>query len=222
MVLHQIGDANKVSVMNEKKQNHEALLKGIATLEEKILKLLEENTRLKSSVHFLRLNPKLVDGIKGETLVANLIGGKLTPHTAPHDLALGRKGRRDLKIEVKYSNLGQPDKNVPTKRWSWAGIFGLYHGKDFDRILLIGAADPRYKRFYRDVRSPFVIFDLSYKDAKRIARGSDGNIIQLTTNPLSVTSAHLKELFHQHQCTTAELKKRYKFKKFPKGTREEE
>ena len=186
-------------------------------LEGKLLKLLEENTKLRSSVHFLRLNPKLMEGIKGETLVANLIGGKLTPHTAPHDLSIGRKNRRDLKIEVKYSTLGQPDKNVPTKRWSWAGIFGLYHGKDFDRILLIGAADPQFKRFYRDVRSPFVIFDLSYKDAKKIARGSDGNIIQLTTNPLSVTSTYLKELFHQHQCTTAELKKRYKFKKMPKN-----
>lgn len=169
---------------------------------DKINSLEKENAFLAKQLEFNRRFNTLKAGMKGETLVCELIGGKLTTHTAPHDILA--KGK--IKIEVKFSNL-QKCRNTQT-RWSWAGVLGLYRGKDFDRLLLIGVGDERYTHLYKDPQSPYVIFDLSYSDVVKLIRKD--NILQSSAKPDSAKPGSIRHsLFTYYQVTTSDLKSLY-------------
>ena len=140
----------------------------------------------------------------GELLVAELLQGRITTHTAPHDVVVGK----GLKLEVKYARLNTPNLRFPnSQRWSWAHPLGQKGGKDFDRLLLIAEADPRYREDYRDPNSPYVLFDVPYDDV--VSLNSEHDLIQMTTDPNRRGSGRRVRLFEEFQTTLAELKKRY-------------
>lgn len=124
-------------------------------------KLSQENSELRARVEileselvFLRTHPSILQGLKGETLVASLTGGAITEFAAEHDIKLGN----NVTIEVKFSKLNTPTKGAKTRRWNWSKLLGWKDkGKDFDLMLLIGEKDPRYSDQYLD-SSPYVYF----------------------------------------------------------------
>lgn len=150
------------------------------TLRQRIIELELENARIMSELDFLKTHSSMVQGIKGETLVAQLIDGKLTSFAESYDVAT----ITGLRIEVKYSKLNQPVKNSPTLRWNWSKPLGwLDKGKDYHYILLIGEKDQRYLADYPD-RTPYVYFLVQIKDVPDVMNQgrSIGGMIQITTN----------------------------------------
>src|ERR1035441_7881495 len=172
-------------------------------------RLRAENRRLRAEVEFLRSNPSVARGLKGESLVANLISAKPTKRGASHDLE--SDGGR-VRFEVKSSGLLNHMSGRPLKRWVWTKLFGELGQKSYDRLLLVGDTDARYRAAYADPRSPYVLFDLPYADAVKLAGGvkpGRSSRIDLTTNPTSVRSFRSSALFKYFQVTTAEFQRRY-------------
>jgi hypothetical protein len=139
-------------------------------------------------------------------LISGILNGKLTVHTAPHDIDL-KDGR---KIEVKFSNLNRPNKNSESTRWSWNYPTGLRRGKAYDALLLIGVADPRFHELYLDAECPYVIFDIPMKAVKRF--NQRGNHISITTDPSRGGDGTRVALFAEFQTTMELLKRKYGFR----------
>jgi hypothetical protein len=81
----------------------------VARLRKELQECNEELQRLRG----LTLYPTLLQGMKGETLVAKATGGEPTNYGCPHDLQV-KNGDR---LEVKYSKLARPNSSK-AKRWS--------------------------------------------------------------------------------------------------------
>lgn len=149
-------------------------------LRQHIIELELENARMMSELEFLRTHSSMVQGIKGETLVAQLIDGRLTSFSESYDVTTST----GLRIEVKYSKLNRPMKNSPTRRWNWSKPLGwLDKGKDYHYLLLIGEKDQRYLADYLD-STPYVYFLVPMKDVPDVMdQGrSVGGMVQITTN----------------------------------------
>jgi hypothetical protein len=71
-------------------------------------------------VAFLWAHPVFLQGLKGETLVANLSQGQLTEFAESHDVLT----KRQLKIEVKFSKVNLPYEGSKTRRWNWSKPYG--------------------------------------------------------------------------------------------------
>ena len=172
-------------------------------LQERILELEAENVVLRERIDFLEGVPFLRAGMHGETLISQLVNGKMTIHSAPHDIVVpdGRK------LEVKFSRLNIPMKIFSSKRWSWNHPLGMTRAKDFDRLLLIGEADPRFCSLYRDPSSPYVIFDVPYSRVAAI--NQKYNHISITTSPTRAGTGKRTLLFREFQTTIKELERRY-------------
>lgn len=116
--------------------------------------LAQENKELRNGINlleaelqFLRTHPTILQGIKGETLLATLTGGAISKYAESHDISLPGKAT----IEVEFSKLNTPVKCAKTRCWNWSKILGWKDkGKDFDFMLLIGEKDPRYLDQYID------------------------------------------------------------------------
>lgn len=178
-------------------------------LEERILKLEEENKRLHGEIKFLRNNPTIAKGMKGESLVAKWLKSRPARKGAGHDL---ESSKNNLRFEVKYSSLLDGIVGRPLKRWVWTKLFGELGRKSYDRLLLVGDADPRFLAHYADPSSPYVLFDLPYSVVVEMAGGVKPGrygLIHLTTNPLSVRSPRSIALFRQFQVSVPELQYRY-------------
>lgn len=180
-----------------KDQSKTPLLQRIAELE-------VENSALIARIDVLEGIPSLRSGIRGESLVATLVHGRMTIHTAPHDVVVAN----GIKLEVKFSRLNTPNQISKSQRWSWNHPMGQKLGKDFDRLLLIGEADPRYKLSYKDPDSPYVIFDVP-RD-RVAAMNQNDNHISITTNPNRSGRGTSRILLFRHfQTTLKELEQRY-------------
>lgn len=178
-------------------------------MRDRLLELEVENARLRSEIEFLRGNPMITKGIKGESLVARWVASRQARRGAGHDVESPRTG---LRFEVKYSSLLDGIAGRPLKRWAWTKIFGELGRKSYDHLLLVGDADPRFMAHYADPSSPYVLFDLPYEAAVDIAGGvkpGRSGLIHLTTNPLSVRSSRAIALFRQFQVSVPELQYRY-------------
>ena len=137
------------------------------------------------------------------------------PHTrkervyAPpaHDV-LARRGR--IRLEVKYSGLLVAVRGCETRRWVWTKPFGESGKKTYDRLLLIGDADPRFSPFYKDRPAAYVLFDLPITEVAQVSVSTGRyTAIHLTTNPLTVRSVRSKRLFGDYQVTESVLYARY-------------
>ncbi|PKO87453.1 MAG: hypothetical protein CVU18_10640 [Betaproteobacteria bacterium HGW-Betaproteobacteria-12] len=149
-------------------------------LKQRLVDLELENARLKEELEFLKTHPSIAQGIKGETLIATLVDGRLTAYSQSYDIATAD----GLRIEVKYSKLNQPMKSSPTRRWNWSKPLGwLDKGKDYHFLLLVGEKDPRYLLNYPD-QTPYVYFLVPIQDVLSVMdKGkSVGGMVQITTN----------------------------------------
>lgn len=177
-------------------------------LEAQVRLLRCENLSLRAELEFLRMNPAIAKGIRGESLVASILGGSGSSVGAGHDLVVSSR----LLVEVKYSSLLVGVSKRPLRRWVWSKLFGEAGQKRYDRLLLVGDVDPRHLPLYADRSSPYVFFDLPYEAAVALAGGvkpGRESKILLTTNPSTVKSANAKILFTEFQVTRRELRRRY-------------
>jgi hypothetical protein len=148
-------------------------------LEDENRELERSNAALKAELELLKMHPVFLAGLKGETLICDLVGGKLTSFAESYDIAAGR-----YRIEVKYSNLGIPVRGSPTRRWSWSKPLGSRdRGKVYDYLILVGEKDGRFPDQYLDT-SPYVCFFIPRNEVESLMfRGRQiGGIIQITTN----------------------------------------
>jgi hypothetical protein len=178
----------------------------ILNLKNELKTLRKENIFLREQIEFLTGVPDIVAGLKGETIIADAIGGDVTLHTDSHDV----ESPTGIKIEVKYSRLNKPSKKSNSLRWSWNYPMGLKLKKVYDRLILLGDADSRYREFYASPESPYVMFDLPIEDVQDLMQA--GNHISITTNPSNRTSGTRRILFDKYQITLADLKERYQIK----------
>lgn len=172
-------------------------------------RLRKENALLSAELEFLRANPVIAKGLKGETLVAKILSAHMAHRGAGHDIVASNG---ELCIEVKYSSLLNAIGGRPIKRWVWTKLFGELGKKNYDRLFLIGDADPRFVDRYADPHSPYVIFDIPYPDVVAMTDGvhsGRSGQIQLTTNPDSVKSTRSQALFRHYQVPIAGLQYRY-------------
>jgi hypothetical protein len=161
-------------------------------LKEKNAFLLEQNAQLQSELTYLKGHPVILAGIKGETLVCDLVAGRLTSFARSYDIKAGKH-----RIEVKYSNLGRAERKKPkTLRWSWSKPLGWKDkGKNYDYLVLIGEKDYRFPDQYLD-DTPYVCFFIARDDVESLAyKGTSiGGIVQITTNFKAVGSPKAKQL----------------------------
>jgi hypothetical protein len=179
------------------------------SLRAQVEELLLENHRLRMELGFLRENPAIAKGLKGESLIASLLSLKHSRRGAGHD-PQSRTGK--VLFEIKYSSLLRAIGDRPIRRWVWTKLFGELGRKKYHRLLLIGDADPRFQPHYLDPNSPYVMFDLPYKHVVELAGGvrhGRAGQFQLTTNPRSVLSSRAQALFQVFQVSSAILKDRY-------------
>lgn len=149
-------------------------------LKARIHELESENARLRNELEFLKIHPSMAQGIKGETLIAQLIGGALSFYAESYDVSISG----GLRIEVKYSKLNQPMKVASTRRWNWSKPLGwLDKGKDYHYLLLIGEKDTRYLDDYPD-KTPYVYFLIPLEEVSNVMdKGKAiGGMVQITTN----------------------------------------
>lgn len=169
----------------------------------------------KQKYEFLKTNPSIAKGIKGEFLISNIIGGAKSDMFSDFDVQAGVGGKR-IKLEVKYASATRTGPQTETLRWVWVKIYGESGKKNFNRMILVGEKDERYKDYYLDRDSPYVFFDIPYaKLSAYCLKVGPANRkwvgIMLTTNPKTVRSNRSKAapLFVKHQVTMDILRKRY-------------
>lgn len=145
-----------------------------------IAELQAEVARLRNELEFLRTHTTIAQGIRGETLIAQAIGGTVTSYAEGYDVTTPD----GVRIEIKCSKLNHPTKTSPTKRWNWSKPLGtMDRGKIYDYLVLIGEKDIRYERGVLD-ESPYVYFLIPVQEvASQMDKGRTvGGMIQLTSN----------------------------------------
>lgn len=174
----------------------------------KIRELEEENAQLRRRLYFLEYAPTLAHGLQGEQLVAHAVEGSMTTFTAGADV---RIERNQMLLEVKFSTLNVAVKGNAnqTLRWTWSRPLGYSGGKVYDRLILVGHADPRHRALYLD-EEPYVFFDVPYAGVEELqVQGGTHMNIQITTNPRTARTDAAKKLFGQYMVSFAELNARY-------------
>jgi hypothetical protein len=170
--------------------------------------LRAENLALRNEVRFLRTHPKIARGMQGEELIVSLVDGLRLLRNGPFDVLTKRTG---VRLEIKSSSL-LVIQGKETRRWVWTKIHGERGLKRFDHLILVGDVDPRFAHLYRGGASPYVFFDVPFKDVVKLTLGvrvGRASIIHLTTNPRTVRSQVGIRLFRDYQITVSELQRRY-------------
>ena len=80
----------------------EHLPESIQSLSARVHELEVENEQLRAELEYLKTHPSIAAGLRGERLVLERLGGKLTKYAASYDLELTNGTR----IEIKYSQVG--------------------------------------------------------------------------------------------------------------------
>jgi hypothetical protein len=177
----------------------------LARLRSRIAELETENAVFRSKFDFFCGASWMASGLRGEKVIAELLGGELTPVTARHDIVLRTV---NLTLEIKLSRLNRAVKGRITQRWQWAHILGSDGGKLFDRVILMGDADTRYCAYYADPASPYVMFDVPFEETHPLMNRF--GLIQISTNPLKARTPVARALFSQYQTTQNQLRERYR------------
>jgi hypothetical protein len=142
-------------------------------LSEQVRLLTRENSQLKKELEFFRTTSTLAQGLKGETLIANLTGGVRTGYKDSHDVTVMGGDR----LEVKFSHLNVPNR-FKTKRWNWGSVLGSAQNKKYEYLVLVGEKDLRYEDQY-PANLAFVFFLVPRSDVDNIKTGND---IAINTN----------------------------------------
>jgi hypothetical protein len=157
-------------------------------LKEQLLSCRSDSELLRKELDFLKTFPTLAQGIKGETLVAQLAGGVITGYAESHDVTVHNGAR----LEVKYSHLNRPGRSK-TRRWGWSSLLGKQNRKEYDFLVLIGEKDPRYEAQYPG-DLPYVFFLVPRGEVKKIRNPA---IVALNTN-LETANAQESEDLKRH------------------------
>lgn len=178
--------------------------RSVVELRRRIAELEAENADLHERQRVL-LGPTWVhDGLAGEVIVARAVGGTLTRPNARYDVLTPSL----VRLEVKLATPSRPVRTAPTLRWNWNTLFGHDGLKEFDRLILVGLADDRYRHSYADPSSPFVCFDIPFAEVRALmcprAHG-----IQLTTNPGVQRTPAGRRLFSEFQVPMSALEATY-------------
>ena len=181
------------------------LRKRIEKLEAEIVRHREQRRR--ASRHAANSTGK-----EAEDYVCRLLGAKATERNADHDFVIGRR-----RFEIKGSKCNLfypgPDQTYSYSRWTWHNFLGVGSKKTYHRLILVAEADPSRKATYRDKRSPYVIFDLPFAFAKKIASErarADGRFaFHLISHREGAKSSVLCREMWKFEVTRAELKQRY-------------
>ena len=182
------------------------IIHRLRELEAENTRLRDENAVLRSKVTFFDEVTWLASGLRGENVIAELLGGEVTRHNARHDLTL--RGKNNITMEIKLSNHSRLGKNRPTRTWAWARLLGADGGKQYDRLILLGDADPRYQTLYADPTSPYVLFDIPFADVPSLV--DKFGLVHLTTNPQTVRTSTAERLYNRYQVTLQHLRKQYR------------
>jgi hypothetical protein len=148
--------------------------------------------QLEQELEYLKTNPALARGFRGERLVARLTAGVVTAYAADHDVVLDNL----VKIEVKTSKVQRVTKSGGHRRWQWCRPEGWQDkGKDYDLLVLIGEKDDRFLAQYHE-GSPWVFFLVPHSAVARVvSRGGDtGSAIFLNTNLNGIRPTSRKSL----------------------------
>ncbi len=138
-------------------------------------------------------------------MIAILLGGDLT-HPQSSDLRVG-----ELRLRIRFSTIKTPKANsLGSNRWSWPDV--LEDFTQYDRLILMGVPDERFRNRYFDPRCSFVLFDIPFEDVETVSQitGPHRNI-HLITDPQTAQSAFTGRLFSNFQITEPELESRYAF-----------
>jgi hypothetical protein len=163
-----------------------------------IVELTQRVRELENKFHDLMSHPKIVAGLKGESLVIRLAEGVKAKQGASYDVIL----KDGSKVEVKYASCHIPNPAYPesTKRWFWHRIFGNKRMKDYKYLVLIGEKDVRFQSSYKD-DSPFVFFLVDSNIIDEVVTNDSRGSIYLTTNPNSARSKRAKLLWQVRKMT---------------------
>ena len=178
----------------------------IAALQNRIAALERENASLRAKVTFFDRSPWMREGIRGEQVIAQIIGGTTTVVNERFDV-LTASGQ--VRLEVKYSNLNTAVVNEATKRWQWVRILGFDQRKSFDSLILIGEVDTRFQHLYRDPVSPYIIFEIPFARLAEVLRHSQ-QMIQISSNPRKARTPVARLLYSEFQTTRHALSNKYK------------
>ena len=181
-----------------------ALQSRIEILERELTVYKTENERLLARVTFFERHPCLAAGIKGETIIAELLSRARTTGNASYDI------EGSVHLEVKYSRLTTNSNRYPVKRWTWGTVFGMGGNKVYDQLILLGDKDPAFNHSYKDPSCPYVLFDVPYANVCDLITdgGTARDLIRLSSNPSRVSSRS-RMLFSEFQVTQAVLESRY-------------
>jgi len=178
-----------------------SLIARITDLEAELETCRRENKLLRSK---LGSTVWRVDAEKAEAFIYDLIGGTRTRGSAPYDL----EAPDGTTIEVKFSNLNKAMPNSGMRRWVWARVLGRNNAKIFDRLILLGPHDPRFREQMRDPVSKWVIFDVPYDEVLSLAE-KDGMIwVGTHATKFGKRLTH-RRLMCEYQVSQNEIKARY-------------
>jgi hypothetical protein len=130
----------------------------------------------------------------------------MTAYAAAHDV----ETKKGIRLEVKNSKLTDWDKRSGSKKWQWAKLLGESGNKQFDFAILVGDADPRYKKYYKDNISPFIFFCIPFAELHKLTsqgQRTEYRQIYLGSNPLRLVRPESVVLFKEFQRTADELEK---------------
>jgi hypothetical protein len=187
----------------------EALLaREIERLRLEVEALKSENRQLRNKLQAAHWR---IDGERGEDFVLEHVGGTKQSSSARFDV-LSANG---TKLEVKCPNLNDAVATAITKRRVWPHILGTENKKKFDRLILVGPIDDRYRKHYADPDSRFIMFDIPFGDVPPLL--SKNGEIQSSTAPPYLRSARMSKarrlLFEKYQVTRDDLRSRYNLKR---------
>lgn len=178
--------------------------RDITLLLQRVEELEAENATLRSELNFLKVHPTLAQGIKGETLIAQLVQGQITAFAEKYDVVTDA----GIRIEIKYSKLNRPMKTSSTRRWNWCKPLGsLDRGKNYHYLVLVGEKDERYLDQYPD-DTPYVYFLLPMRHVREVMdKGrSVGGMVQITSNLAKLRTKSSRPRLLDFQVNFADLK----------------
>ncbi|MFN0198153.1 MAG: hypothetical protein ACKVT0_15510, partial [Planctomycetaceae bacterium] len=111
-----------------------------------------------------------------------------------------------IRIEVKLSQLSEVKRGEKTKRWTWHHPYGTSGKKKYDRLVLVGEADPRVQAAL-PTGEPYVFFDIPFERVDDIYSGRGP--IQITTDPRTVRAPRAKILFKEFAISIKQFESRY-------------
>jgi hypothetical protein len=192
--------------MRDHSHDPASFLSRIACLEKELAKCKAESALLSQKVAFLTSHPTIAAGIKGVTLIAELLRQPPTTGNAPYDI--GGK----VRIEVKYACLCPNVPGSKTLRWEWGKVFGNGGKKEYDRLILVGEKDPRFLPLYKGLGAPYAIFDVPYEGVQRMVTdgGEARERIMLLSNPQKVRpTTRARPLYAEYEVTVELLESTY-------------